>query len=85
MSTTDDNWDRKLARLVVSPGAILSLQKASELLPIAERDARRWLRRCGLVRDLAGRPVVVWQEVIDALTNPPEAPPKVAALRRVEL
>ena len=29
MSTTDDNWDRRLARLVVSPGAILSLQKAA--------------------------------------------------------
>lgn len=85
MPKVDDNWDRKLARLVVSPGAILSLQKAAELLPIADRDARAWLRRCGLVRNLAGRPVIIWQEVIDALANPPEAPPKVAALRRVEL
>ena len=85
MSTSDDTWDRKLARLVVSPGAILSIQKAAELLPIAERDARRWLRRCGLVRDLAGRPVVVWQDVIEALANPPDPPPKAAALRRVKL
>jgi len=85
MPTGDEHWDRNRARLVVSPGAILSLSQAAKLLPIAERDARRWLRSRGLVRDLAGRPVVVWQQVMDALLHPADPPPRAVALPRVKL
>mgnify|MGYP007046922749 CR=1 FL=1 len=82
---TDRPYDRNLERLLVSPGAILSLEKASELLPIAKRDARTWLRQRGLVRDLEGRDVVVWADVIAALQAPTEARPKVLHLRREAL
>lgn len=46
---------------------MLSVVHAVELLPLAEADARRWLQERGLVRDLAGRRVVIWGDVLDAL------------------
>ena len=77
--------DRRHQRLIISPGAIVTLQQAAELLPIAERDARAWLKRRGLVRDLAGRSVVVWADVMAALQAPPEQERRIARLRREPL
>jgi hypothetical protein len=51
-------------------GAILSLGEACELLPVADREARRWLQEQGLVSYIAGRPVVVWTAVQEALRRP---------------
>lgn len=47
-------------------GAILSLDEAAELLPIADADARRWLVDAGCVRDLNGRKTVSWLRVVEA-------------------
>ena len=54
-------------RLALGAGAVLTVSEASALLPVADCDARAWLRRLGLVRYLEGRQVVCWQDVIDAL------------------
>ncbi len=77
--------DRAVLRLIVSPGAVRSLQQATELLPIADRDARAWLRRRGLVRDLSGRSVVVWADVIAALEAPASSSSLVVRRRRERL
>lgn len=74
-----------LQRLVVSSSAVLSAGQAARLLPIAERDARRWLRRRGLIRDLDGRSVVVWGDVVRELGRPAHEPPAVRALPREKL
>ena len=45
-------------RLALGAGAVLTVSEASALLPVADCDARAWLRRLGLVRYLEGRQVV---------------------------
>lgn len=77
-------------RLAMGAGAVLTVAEAAALLPVADADARRWLHGAGLVRRLAGRAVVVWADVHDALrsSDGPEAPRAEAAapaLRRVKL
>lgn len=52
-------------------GAILSLDEAAELLPIADGEARRWLIDAGCVRDLNGRKTVSWLRVIEAWDSLP--------------
>ena len=54
-------------RLALGLGAVLSLSAAARLLPVSDADARSWLRARGLVSDLDGRAVVVWQRVCAAL------------------
>jgi len=44
-------------------GAVLSLGEAVALLPVGDRDARDWLEKRGLVRSLAGRPVVIVADI----------------------
>lgn len=59
--------------------AVVSLSRAARALPMREGDALAVLRERGLVRDLVGRSVVIWGEVLDALaagllgSNPPAA------------
>ena len=74
-----------LQRLVVSSSAVVSVGQAARLLPIAPKDARRWLRKRGLIRDLAGRSVVVWGDVVHELSRPAHEPPAVRALPREKL
>lgn len=83
--TQDLELDRRVQRLLVSPGAVVSVQQAAELLPIADRDARAWLKRKGLLRDLDGRKVVVWADVLKALEPSEDARPRAARLRREKL
>ena len=49
------------------------------LLPLNDADARRWLREQGLIRTILGAEVVVWAEVLEALSRSegalPEDPP----------
>jgi len=74
-----------MQRLVVSASAVVSVGQAARLLPIAERDGRRWLRTRGLVRDLDGRSVVVWGDVVRELGRPADEPPATRALPREKL
>ena len=75
-------------RLIMGRGAILSVQSAVGLLPVADAIARSWLVERGLVGYLAGRRVVVWAEVMDALRAGDTPVPKPRAgvpLARVKL
>ena len=80
-----DPYDAQLQRLMVSPAAIISLNKAAQLLPLAARDARAWLRRNGLVRDIDGRAVVVWADVVDFVRAPPVRRASLTSLPREPL
>ena len=79
--------DLDQARLVISPGALLTRERAAELVPVgtmAER--RKWLEP--LTRYLFGRPVVRWCDVLAALDQPdrrPDARPRTGPLPRVRL
>ena len=59
--------DRTTARLMLGIAAIFSLNKAAELLPWADSDARQWLEDRGLVCHVNGRTVVRWRDVLEAL------------------
>lgn len=59
--------DRRDRRLLLGVAALLPLADAAALLPMGDGAARRWLRERGLVRDLDGRAVVRWLDVLDAL------------------
>lgn len=78
-------------RLAQGAAAVMSLDLAAQLLPVSDAEARRWLRQQGLVRDLLGRSVVVWADVLDALraadgsTTEPAAAPRHAPMPRVKL
>lgn len=55
---------------------VLSVRKASERLPVRTQDARAWLRREGLISELAGREVVVWSDVLERLRQSTPARPR---------
>jgi hypothetical protein len=54
-------------RLQLGGGAILSLDRAAQLLPISDQEARAWPRERGLVRVLLGRQVVIWGRVVEEI------------------
>ena len=66
-----DQSKRHLHRLHLGAAAILSLSDAAALLPIGDADARAWLRESGLVRQLQGRHVVAWADVLAAIHDLP--------------
>jgi len=75
---------------MMGAGAVLTVNEAVGLLPVSDREARLWLNGRGLVRQLAGRPVVRWADVLAALAagDDPEgssSPPVYADLPRVSL
>ena len=82
---------RHADRLRLGVGAVLTVAEAAALLPVADRDARSFLRRKGLVRDLDGRAVVRWLDVLDALAadagpaSPAPSLPAGPPLRRARL
>ena len=59
---------------MLGAAAVLPLRQAAELLPIKDSSAREWLRSEGLVRDLRGREIVIWGDVVAAL-GPDDTPP----------
>lgn len=84
--------ERHRDRLRMGPGAVLTVNEAAALLPIADRDARAWLHHRGLVRSLAGRDVVLWIDVLDELragevpaTEAPRVVSRTGPLPRVRL
>ncbi len=76
---------RHYLRLHQGGGAVLTLAKACELLPISDHVARADLLEAGLVRRYCGRQVVVWEDVLnhvrgDALpTDTEQAAPRPSA------
>ena len=75
-------------RLAMGPGAVLTVNEAAHLLPLADAKARAWLRREGLVVSLDEREVVCWADVLDALRTdrgPDDPPPRKRRLPRVPL
>ena len=61
------------ARLALGPAALLSLSDAAGLMPMGDAAAKRWMQEQGIVRDLAGRRVVIWGDVLDRLRSIPLA------------
>ena len=61
-------------RLLQGAGAVFSRSQAAALLPVADSTAFHWLTGQGLVRFLAGKPVVIWGDVLDALREPSPKP-----------
>lgn len=59
--------NRDGARLRLGEAAVFSLNRAAELLPLGDGEARAWLEARGLVRHVNGRAVVVWRDVLQAL------------------
>lgn len=72
---------RHQERLALGSAAVFSLLRAAELLPIADSEARVWLRREGLVRLLGDKEVVVWGEVVERLRGPDPPAPVVRCAR----
>jgi len=68
---------RDEARLNLGDAAVFSLNRAAELLPFSDGEARTWLEARGLIRHINGRAVVRWRDVLDALCdNVPKAKPR---------
>ena len=80
---------RDEARLIVGPGAVLSVSRAVELLPMRDAAARAAIEAAGIVRNVDGKRLVVWGDVLDVVLQRQEegeAPkPKRAPLRRAKL
>ena len=64
---------RHQERLSMGVGALLTLAEAAALIPIADMEARAWLKAQGLVQQLKGRHVVTWRSVLDAVEGLPES------------
>ena len=77
---------RDRERLGLGRDAVLSLGRAAELLPLADGEARAWLREQGLVAsiEVCGRTkeLVHWGAVLERLGPPPT--PKARTRRRGE-
>ena len=58
---------RDVNRLHQGAGAVFSLRRAAELLPIDDVLAREWMRTQNLVRTICGREVVTWRAVLAAI------------------
>ena len=74
---------RHRERLTIGSGAILTAEETAQLLPLADKAARDWLRDQGLVRYMAGRPVVVWADVQATLAVKPAEEPQCAPTSRL--
>ncbi len=74
-------------RLALGDAAILPLPQAVALMPMADHDARHWLRRHKLVLDLDGRNVVIWADVLETLRGRAPEPrrPREMSLVRANL
>ncbi len=77
------------SRLLLGRDALVSVERAAELLPIRDSEARKLIEGAGIVRRLAGRRVVRMGDALD-LARPEqehaaEKARPVRALRRVKL
>ncbi len=77
---------RDRERLGLGRDAILSVGRAAELLPLADGEARAWLREQGLVATIEAcgrtKELVHWGAVLEKLA--PASPPKARVRRRGE-
>ena len=80
--------ERHRDRLLQGTGAVYSVTTAASLLPVSDQEARAWLQEQDLIRELNGRRVVVWADVLDALRDNGLSPTPLSAtvpLRRLKL
>ena len=56
------------AREALGRDAVFSVRRAAELLPVRDSNARKWIRDKGLIRLIEGQEVVIWGDVLDALS-----------------
>lgn len=57
---------RRFDRLLM-PRPVLTVTATVARLPVSDAAARRWLRERRLIRRIAGRDCVLWEEVIAAI------------------
>ncbi len=63
MADSERHWQR----LAQGNAAVFSVSAAAALLPMKDLRAMVWLQESGLVKDLCGKPVVIWGDVVSAL------------------
>lgn len=83
----ESNVERR--RRELGAGAVFSLSEAAELLPMRTAEAVEWLRAGGLVRQLQGREVIIWGDVLARLRDGDPAPanstPPTRGFKRAQL
>lgn len=75
-------------RLVLGGAALLSIERAAELLPMRDAEARATIEASGIVRRLGGRRVVLWSDCLTLAQPEADAvkpPTKLIRGRRVKL
>ena len=81
--------ERDKARLIVGPGAVLSVSRAVELLPMRDAAARAAIEAAGIVRNVDGKRLIVWSDILEYVLRredePEAARPKRAPLKRAKL
>jgi len=71
------------ARLLLGPACLLSVERAAELLPIRDSEARKLIEESGIVRRLAGRRTVRWDDCLSlAKLEQPAEPERPRPVRR---
>jgi hypothetical protein len=75
------------ARERLGLAAILSVDHAAELIPMDRAAARDWLRACGLIRQVDGKPMVRWGDVYERIGElmEPRPSPVASGLKRARL
>ncbi len=81
--------DSGISRLALGRAAALSISQASALLPLRDSVARRAIEAAGIVRNVDGKRLVVWGDVLDVVLQRQDEPaaqkPKRAPLKRAKL
>ena len=67
LSLLNEKLDAIAEEVASKPGGIMTETAAARALPLRDSAAFKWLRTEGLVADIDGRAVVVWEDVVDRL------------------
>jgi len=59
--------DRSSRRVLLGAACLMSPSVAAALAPIADHKAMQYFRDHGLIRHMAGKPVVIWGEVLESI------------------
>ncbi len=59
--------DRSRQRALLGAACLVSPSAAAALAPIADHKAMQYFREHRLIRHMAGKPVVIWGEVLDSI------------------
>ncbi len=83
--------ENKTARLIIGTGAVLSVSRAAELLPMRDSEARAAIEAAGIVRRVGDKRLVAWIDVLESVllresaNVEPAKPARAARLPRVKL